>query len=103
MEESSRLKEFVKSCRQCGIRHEYIVASYSPDHNGITERMNRTIHEHVVTLLRTRVDNKAGPLGPWTREYVRMEGERERETLLHKHSHGSTQEVRFTTQQIRDD
>mgnify|MGYP007051836051 CR=1 FL=1 len=59
--------------------------------------------EYVVALIRACVENKAGPTGPWTEEYVRKEGERERETRSHTHRHGSTQEAQFATQQIRDD
>ena len=43
-------KEFVKFCRERGIRREY-TAPYSPEQNGIAERMNRTNQEHVVSML----------------------------------------------------
>ena len=42
--------EFVKFCRECGIRREY-TTPYSLKQNGITERMNRTIQERVVSML----------------------------------------------------
>ena len=42
--------EFVKFCRERGIRREY-TAPYSPEQNGIAERMNRTIQECVVSML----------------------------------------------------
>ena len=42
--------EFVKFCRERGIRREYM-APYSPEQNGIVERMNRMIQEHVVSML----------------------------------------------------
>ena len=42
--------EFVKFCRERGIRCEY-TAPYSPEQNGIAERMNRTIQERVVSML----------------------------------------------------
>ena len=43
-------EEFVKFYRECGIRREY-KAPYSPEQNGIAERMNRTIQERVVSML----------------------------------------------------
>ena len=43
-------KEFVKFFQQRGIRHEY-TTPYSPEHNGIAERMNETILERVVSML----------------------------------------------------
>ena len=43
-------EEFVKFCRERGIRREY-TAPYSPEQNGIAERMNRTIPERVVSML----------------------------------------------------
>ena len=43
-------EEFVKLCRECGIRREY-TEPYSPEQNGIVERMNRTIQERVVSML----------------------------------------------------
>ena len=42
--------EFVKFCRERGIRREY-TAPYSPEQNGIAESMNRTIQERVVSML----------------------------------------------------
>ena len=42
--------EFVKFCRERGIRREY-TAPYSPEQNGIAERMNKTIQERVVSML----------------------------------------------------
>ena len=39
-------EEFVKFC----IRHEYM-APYSPEQNGIAERMNQTIQERIVSML----------------------------------------------------
>ena len=42
-------KEFVKFCRERGIQREY-TAPYSPEQNGIAERMNRTIQERVVSM-----------------------------------------------------
>ena len=42
--------EFVKFYRERGIRREYM-APYSPEQNGIVERMNRTIQERVVSML----------------------------------------------------
>ena len=42
--------EFVKFCRERGIRREY-TAPYSSEQNGIAERMNRTIQERVVSML----------------------------------------------------
>ena len=43
-------KEFVKFCRERGIRREY-TAPHSPEQNGIIERMNRTIQERIVSML----------------------------------------------------
>ena len=40
-------EEFVKFCRERGIRREY-TAPYSPEQNEIAERMNWTIQERVV-------------------------------------------------------
>ena len=37
-------------CRERGIRREY-TAPYSPEQNGIAERMNQTIQERVVSML----------------------------------------------------
>ena len=45
-----KLDEFVKFCRERGIRREY-TAPYSPEQNRIAERMNRTIQERVVSML----------------------------------------------------
>ena len=42
--------EFVKFCRERGIRREY-TTPYSPEQNEIAERMNRTIQERVVSML----------------------------------------------------
>ena len=42
--------EFVKFWRERGIRREY-TAPYSPEQNGIAERMNQTIQERVVSML----------------------------------------------------
>ena len=42
--------EFVQFCRERGIRREYM-APYSPEQNGIAERMNQTIQERVVSML----------------------------------------------------
>ena len=46
--------EFVKFCRERGIRREY-TAPYSPEQNGIAERMNQTIQERVVSMLQHSV------------------------------------------------
>ena len=43
-------EEFVKFCRERGIRREYR-APYSPEQNEIAERMNKTIQERVVSML----------------------------------------------------
>ena len=43
-------EDFIKFCRERGIRREY-TAPYSPEQNGIAERMNRTIQERVVSML----------------------------------------------------
>ena len=43
-------EEFVKFCRERGIQCEY-TAPYSPKQNGIAKCMNRTIQEHVVSML----------------------------------------------------
>ena len=43
-------EEFVTFCRERGIRREG-TACYSPNQNGIVERMNRTIQEHFVSML----------------------------------------------------
>ena len=43
-------EEFVKFCRECGIRREY-TTPYNPEHNRIVERMNRMIQERVVYML----------------------------------------------------
>ena len=48
--EEFKSEEFVKFCRERSIRGEY-TAPYSPGQNGIAERMNRTIQEHVVFML----------------------------------------------------
>ena len=42
--------EFVKFCRERGIRREY-TTPYSPEQNDIAERMNRTIQERIVSML----------------------------------------------------
>ena len=42
--------EFVKFCRERGIRREY-TAPYSTEQNGIAERMNQTIQDRVVSML----------------------------------------------------
>ena len=42
--------EFVKFCREHDIRREY-TTPYSPEQNGITERINQTIEERVVSML----------------------------------------------------
>ena len=42
--------EFVKFCRERGIRREY-TAPYSPEQNGIAERMNQAIQERIVSML----------------------------------------------------
>ena len=42
--------EFVKFCRERNIRCEY-TAPYSPELNGIAERMNQTIQERVVSMI----------------------------------------------------
>ena len=42
--------EFVKFCRERSIRCEY-TTPYSPEQNGIAERMNRTIQERIVSML----------------------------------------------------
>ena len=43
-------EEFVKFCRKRGIRHEY-TTPYIPEQNEISEHMNRTIQECVVSML----------------------------------------------------
>ena len=43
-------EEFVKFCRERGIRREFITP-YSPEQNGIAKRMNQTIKERVVSML----------------------------------------------------
>ena len=43
-------EEFVKFCRERDIRREY-TAPYSPEQNGIAERMNWTIQERVISML----------------------------------------------------
>jgi hypothetical protein len=42
--------QFVQLCRERGIKREF-TAPHSPDQNGVAERMNRTIHEGIVSLL----------------------------------------------------
>jgi transposase InsO family protein len=42
--------EFVQFCRDRGIRREF-TAPYSPEQNGVAERMNRTIQERIVSML----------------------------------------------------
>jgi transposase InsO family protein len=42
--------KFVQFCRERGIRREF-TAPHSPEQNGVTERMNRTIHERIVSML----------------------------------------------------
>ena len=43
-------EEFVKFLRERGIRREY-TEPYSPEQNGIVERMNQKIQERVVSML----------------------------------------------------
>ena len=43
-------EEFIKFCRERGMRREY-TTPYSPEQNGIVERMNQTIQERVVSML----------------------------------------------------
>ena len=43
-------EEFVKFCRECGIRRDY-TAPYTLEQNGIAERMNQTIEERLVSML----------------------------------------------------
>ena len=43
-------EEFVKFCRERGIRREY-TTPYSPEQNGIVEPMNQMIQERVVSML----------------------------------------------------
>ena len=45
-----KFEEFVKFCRERGVRREY-TAPYNPEQNGIAERMNQTIQERVVSML----------------------------------------------------
>jgi transposase InsO family protein len=42
--------EFAQFCREHGIRREF-TAPHSPEQNGVTERMNRTIQERIVSML----------------------------------------------------
>jgi hypothetical protein len=42
--------EFVQFCRERGIGREF-TAPHSLEHNGVAERMNRTIHERLVSML----------------------------------------------------
>ena len=42
--------EFIQFYREGGIRWE-LTAPYSPEHNGIVERMNRAIQEQIVAML----------------------------------------------------
>jgi transposase InsO family protein len=42
--------EFAQFCRECGIRREF-TAFYSPEQNGVAERMNRTIQKQIVSML----------------------------------------------------
>jgi transposase InsO family protein len=42
--------EFVQFYRERGIRREF-TAPYSPEQNGVVERMNRTIQERIVSML----------------------------------------------------
>jgi transposase InsO family protein len=41
--------DFIQFCRECGIRCEFM-APYSPERNGVAERMNRTIQERIVSM-----------------------------------------------------
>ena len=43
--------ELVTFCRQCGIRRKY-TAPHSPEQNCIAERMNRTLQERAVAMLK---------------------------------------------------
>ena len=45
-----KFEEFAKFCRERDIRREY-TTPYSPEQNGIAERMNQTIQERVVSML----------------------------------------------------
>jgi IS30 family transposase len=42
--------EFVQFCRERSIKRE-LMAPYSPEQNGVAERMNRTIQERIVSML----------------------------------------------------
>jgi hypothetical protein len=42
--------EFVQFCRERGIRREFM-APYSPEQNGVAERMNHTIQDRIVSML----------------------------------------------------
>jgi transposase InsO family protein len=42
--------EFVQFCQERGIRREF-TAPYSPEQNGVAERMNRTIQEWILSML----------------------------------------------------
>jgi transposase InsO family protein len=42
--------EFVQFCRERGIRREFM-APYSPEQNGVAERMNQTIQKQIVSML----------------------------------------------------
>lgn len=42
--------EFIKFCEREGIKHEYTIA-YTPEQNGVAERMNRTLTEKAECFL----------------------------------------------------
>jgi transposase InsO family protein len=42
--------EFVQFCREHGIRREF-KTPYSPEQNGVAERMNRTVQNRIVSML----------------------------------------------------
>ncbi|KAH9715183.1 hypothetical protein KPL71_020951 [Citrus sinensis] len=44
--------EFLSFCKQEGIQRQFMVA-YTPQQNGVAERMNRTLTERIRTMLRT--------------------------------------------------
>ena len=43
-------KEFIKFCKSCGIKKEATIP-YTPQQNGVAERMNHTIMESVCSML----------------------------------------------------
>ena len=62
-------EEFVKFCRERGIRREY-TTPYSPEQNGIGERMNQTIQECIVSMSNTPDFRMASGRRLYLRQYT---------------------------------